>query len=91
MAPHTVPSSLGGGKQREAKPAWLRTALPTGQNREAFDRLHSTVKELNPATVCKEAKCPNIGEWWAGGEGVATATSMVMGDTCNRGCSFCAV
>lgn len=91
MEPRTVPPLSGGTKSREPKPAWLRTSMPTGKNREAFDRLHSTVKELNLATVCEEAKCPNIGECWGGGEGVATATIMVMGDTCTRGCSFCAV
>jgi lipoic acid synthetase len=41
--------------------------------------------------VCEEAKCPNIGECWGGKEGSATATIMLMGDTCTRGCSFCAV
>ncbi|KAJ8298454.1 hypothetical protein KUTeg_024985 [Tegillarca granosa] len=42
--------------------------------------------------VCEEAKCPNIGECWGGGEtGVATATIMVLGDTCTRGCRFCSV
>lgn len=40
----------------------------------------------------KEAKCPNIGECWGGGEDkVATATIMIMGNTCTRGCRFCAV
>jgi len=44
-----------------------------------------TEREL--ATVCEEAQCPNVGECWGGG----TATFMVMGDTCTRGCRFCAV
>lgn len=43
--------------------------------------------ELKLATVCQEAKCPNIGECWAGG----TATFMLMGEVCTRGCRFCAV
>jgi lipoic acid synthetase len=43
--------------------------------------------ERGLATVCEEAQCPNVGECWGGG----TATFMVMGDTCTRGCSFCAV
>lgn len=38
-------------------------------------------------TVCEEAHCPNIGECWGGG----TATFMLLGDTCTRGCRFCAV
>ena len=43
--------------------------------------------ERGLATVCEEARCPNIGECWGGG----TATFMVMGDTCTRGCRFCSV
>ena len=50
------------------------------------------VRALNLATVCEEARCPNLGECWSGGKsGVATATIMLMGDTCTRGCYFCAV
>lgn len=42
--------------------------------------------------VCEEAKCPNIGECWNGGESkTATATIMLMGDECTRGCRFCSV
>lgn len=44
-------------------------------------------RRLHLATVCEEAQCPNIGECWGGG----TATFMLMGDTCTRGCRFCAV
>src|SRR5262249_55875041 len=43
--------------------------------------------ELGLHTVCEEAHCPNIGECWAGG----TATLMLLGDVCTRGCRFCAV
>jgi len=43
--------------------------------------------ELGLHTVCEEAHCPNIGECWGGG----TATFMLLGDTCTRGCRFCAV
>ncbi|GFH27010.1 lipoic acid synthase, partial [Haematococcus lacustris] len=50
------------------------------------------LRELKLHTVCEEAKCPNIGECWGGGDGhTATATIMLMGDTCTRGCKFCAV
>ncbi|KAG7263862.1 hypothetical protein CRUP_001194 [Coryphaenoides rupestris] len=46
----------------------------------------------SPPQVCEEAKCPNIGECWGGGEyATATATIMLMGDTCTRGCRFCSV
>jgi lipoyl synthase len=75
----------------QSKPSWLRISPPTGEARVNFDRLQTTVKKLNLATVCEEAKCPNIGECWGGKEGTATATIMIMGDTCTRGCSFCNV
>ena len=48
-------------------------------------RLKKTVNSLGLATVCEEAQCPNIGECWGGKEGTATATIMLMGDTCTRG------
>ncbi|KAI9997792.1 hypothetical protein PInf_001723 [Phytophthora infestans] len=57
-----------------------------------YERLRKSVKSLGLSTVCEEAKCPNIGECWGGGkDGIATATIMLTGDTCTRGCSFCAV
>lgn len=57
---------------------------PGGEN---YSRLKTMFKELKLATVCEEAQCPNISECWAGG----TATIMIMGDTCTRGCRFCDV
>jgi len=45
------------------------------------------VKALGLHTVCEEARCPNIAECW----GHRTATFMLLGDTCTRNCSFCAV
>ena len=75
-------------KRREPKPRWLKAPLPEGEN---YHRLKSTVRDLKLATVCEEARCPNIGECWGGKEGTATATIMIMGDTCTRGCRFCAV
>ena len=55
------------------KPAWLKAAPATS---EEYKTLHKTVRESGLATVCEEAKCPNIGECWGGGEGgTATATS----------------
>jgi lipoic acid synthetase len=49
------------------------------------------LRGLGLSTVCEEAKCPNIGECWGGTDGTATATIMIMGDTCTRACRFCAV
>jgi lipoyl synthase len=66
------------------KPAWLKVPLPQG---EEVARLRGILARNDLHTVCEEARCPNMGECWAGG----TATFMVLGDTCTRGCRFCAV
>jgi lipoyl synthase len=68
----------------EKKPEWIRMRLPSGQN---YVNVKHTVASLGLHTVCEEARCPNIGECWGGG----TATIMIMGDTCTRGCRFCSV
>eukprot|EP00242_Pyramimonas_sp_CCMP2087_P005798 CAMPEP_0198214424 /NCGR_PEP_ID=MMETSP1445-20131203/41328_1 /TAXON_ID=36898 /ORGANISM="Pyramimonas sp., Strain CCMP2087" /LENGTH=343 /DNA_ID=CAMNT_0043889627 /DNA_START=217 /DNA_END=1248 /DNA_ORIENTATION=- len=76
-------------KEKTRKPDWLKRVIPAGENYQAIKK---KLRGLKLATVCEEAKCPNIGECWTGGEGhIATATIMVMGDTCTRGCRFCAV
>lgn len=72
-------------KDRLRLPEWLKRQVPKGQN---YFRLKKDVEELGLSTVCQEAKCPNIGECW--GE-TSTATIMLMGDTCTRGCRFCSV
>jgi lipoic acid synthetase len=66
------------------KPQWLRAPMPAGRG---FDAVRNTVKEHRLATVCEEAKCPNIGECWNAG----TATIMLMGAVCTRACRFCSV
>jgi lipoic acid synthetase len=66
------------------KPNWLKVRPPAG---EKYNNIKSMLASLNLATVCQEARCPNIAECWGGG----TATFMLMGDTCTRGCRFCAV
>jgi len=66
------------------KPPWLRAPMPAGVR---FDEVRHTVREHRLATVCEEAKCPNIGECWNAG----TATLMLMGEVCTRACRFCAV
>ncbi|KAJ1426628.1 hypothetical protein B484DRAFT_397500 [Ochromonadaceae sp. CCMP2298] len=80
--------SPSGGKKTLSKPSWLKAEVPKGEN---YTRLRDTVRTLKLATVCEEARCPNIGECWGGAKGTATATIMIMGDTCTRGCSFCSV
>lgn len=68
----------------EPKPEWLKIRPPAGEN---YKRIKALLREENLYTVCEEAHCPNVHECWAGG----TATFMLMGDTCTRGCRFCAV
>ncbi len=67
-----------------AKPPWLKVRAPGG---ERYTWIKAQARAQGLHTVCEEARCPNIGECWAGG----TATFMVMGDSCTRGCRFCAV
>jgi lipoic acid synthetase len=69
-------------------PPWLKVPIPKGKS---FQKLKDDVRELKLATVCEEAKCPNIGECWGGKKSEATATIMLLGDTCTRGCRFCSV
>ena len=66
------------------KPEWLKVQLPRG---EAYENVKAHVKRLELNTVCQEAMCPNLGECW----GAGTATIMILGDTCTRGCHFCNV
>ena len=54
-----------------------------------YQRVKQSLKGLSLNTVCEEAKCPNVGECWGGETGTATATIMLLGDTCTRGCKFC--
>jgi len=66
------------------KPSWLRAKAPGGAG---YSAVQGIVREHRLATVCEEAKCPNIGECWNAG----TATIMLMGAVCTRACRFCAV
>jgi lipoyl synthase len=71
-------------ENRLAKPSWLKVRAPGGST---YLEIKEMMRERKLATVCEEARCPNIGECWGGG----TATIMVMGDTCTRACRFCNV
>lgn len=64
------------------KPSWLKVKAPQGEN---YSRIKGMLGDLKLATVCQEARCPNMGECWSGG----TATFMLMGEVCTRGCKFC--
>ena len=66
------------------KPEWLKVRLPHG---DGYERVKAIVRRTRLATVCEEARCPNIAECWGGG----TATVMLMGEVCTRACRFCHV
>jgi len=70
--------------ERPRKPDWLRIRIQGGAT---YEKVQSIVHEHKLATVCEEAKCPNMSECWSSG----TATIMLMGDVCTRACRFCAV
>ncbi len=70
--------------ERLPKPDWLRIKARGGAT---FEKVKGIVHQHNLATVCEEAKCPNMSECWSAG----TATIMLMGDVCTRACRFCAV
>lgn len=79
-----VPAAEVAASLSARKPSWLRAKAPTGSG---FLEVKALVKQHRLATVCEEAKCPNIGECWNAG----TATIMLMGAVCTRACRFCSV
>ncbi|MCJ1381480.1 hypothetical protein MMC17_004591, partial [Xylographa soralifera] len=79
------------GRKKEITrlPEWLKTPIPDNSN---FKKIKADLRGLNLHTVCEEARCPNISDCWGGNDkAAATATIMLMGDTCTRGCRFCSV
>lgn len=70
------------------KPEWLKIRPPAGSQ---FTEIKNTLRDHDLHTVCEEANCPNLGECWSGSNGPGTATFMIMGDRCSRGCNFCDV
>ncbi|KAM0683962.1 hypothetical protein MDAP_000699 [Mitosporidium daphniae] len=85
LVPHWSPERI---------PPWIKTPVPIGAG---YSKLKTSLESLKLNTVCQEAKCPNIGTCWSGSSGdgkkasPSTATIMLMGDTCTRGCRFCSV
>jgi lipoic acid synthetase len=74
---------------RPRLPEWFKVKPPAG---EAYTAIKQALRERGLSTVCEEARCPNLAECWSGGKsGKGTATLMVMGGTCTRGCRFCSV
>lgn len=70
--------------KRAKRPDWLRVKLPIG---DKYKKVRSLVDQYNLHTICQSGNCPNMGECW----GAGTATFMILGNTCTRSCSFCAV
>lgn len=66
------------------KPDWLKIKLPMGEL--SADVLH-IVRNHDLHTICTSGRCPNQGECW----GCGTATFMICGNVCTRGCRFCNV
>lgn len=69
---------------RPRRPEWLKARAPSGEN---YSDVHRLMREKGLHTVCEEARCPNLGECWNN----RTATFLLLGDTCTRGCRYCAI
>jgi lipoic acid synthetase len=77
-----IPLTVGATPAR--RPEWLKVRAPGGEN---YEDVVALVREQRLHTVCEEARCPNIGECW----NHRTATFLLLGDTCTRGCRYCAI
>ena len=84
MIPAVPRLPIVGQDPQAPKPQWLKVRAPGGPK---YAALKTRARRLKLATVCEQARCPNVGECWGGG----TATFMLMGEVCTRGCRFCAV
>jgi lipoic acid synthetase len=69
---------------RAPRPDWLKVRAPSGKR---VEEVAGTLARYGLRTVCREARCPNVGECW----GTGTATVILLGDVCTRGCAFCGV
>ena len=69
---------------RGPRPDWLKVRAPSGKR---VEEVSGTLARFGLRTVCREARCPNVGECW----GAGTATVILLGDVCTRGCAFCSV
>ena len=65
-------------------PAWLKRPLPGGAK---FNQTRNILNGCEIETICVNANCPNRGECWDKG----TATALILGSICTRGCKFCSV
>ncbi len=76
-----------GAEMPKGRPSWFHVPAPSQSADSRYQQVKDSLSTLSLHTVCEEAQCPNIGECWNGG----TGTIMLLGDTCTRGCMFCAV
>jgi lipoic acid synthetase len=86
LTPVSAPSSASAPQApaRPRRPEWLKARAPAGEN---YSDVHRLMREKGLHTVCEEARCPNLGECW----NHRTATFLLLGDTCTRGCRYCAI
>ncbi len=82
--PHPHINDIKPIRERTPLPPWLKVRLGGG---EAFTQVKGLLARQKLNTVCRSARCPNLGECWSRG----TATFMILGDVCTRNCPFCAV
>jgi lipoic acid synthetase len=78
---------LNNAPARPRLPSWLRVNLPAGRPLAVLNATHGAIAEHGLHTVCEEARCPNLNDCWSRG----TATFMIAGKECTRGCRFCSV
>ena len=69
---------------RAPRPDWLKVRAPSGKR---VEEVSGALARLGLRTVCREARCPNVGECW----GAGAATVILLGEVCTRGCAFCSV
>ena len=84
---NTTPTKRSRATTRARLPEWLRMGVPSGNALPIFNQTNGAVDGNSLHTVCEEARCPNINDCWGRG----TATFMVAGKECTRGCRFCSV
>jgi lipoyl synthase len=80
-----APATGGDIAQTQRRPPWLRVRLAGGG--ENYAAVRALMRQQALHTVCEEAHCPNTAECWER----RTATFLILGDVCTRGCRFCAV
>jgi len=66
------------------RPQWLKVRVPSG---ERVAQVSGVLRRHGLRTVCRDARGPNVGECW----GAGTATVILLGDCCTRGCAFCGI